>query len=75
MPQYCVANSFPSGVGSEKAISSLLKYEPYIKLLLFKKKGGGGRRKKKIKLFLTIKSGKKPVNNAVYSRNLKIIVL
>lgn len=49
MPQYCVANSFPSGVGSEKAISSLLKYEPYIKLLLFKKKkknnekGGGGK--------------------------------
>lgn len=44
MPQYCVAKSFPSGVGSEKAISSLLKYEPYIKLLLFKK-----REKEKIK--------------------------
>lgn len=37
MPQYCVAKSFPSGVGSEKAISSLLKYEPYMKLLLFKR--------------------------------------
>ena len=59
MPQYCVANSFPSGVGSEKAISSLLKYEPYIKLLLFKKKGGGVEgKKKKINLFLIIKSGK-----------------
>lgn len=42
MPQYCVAKSFPSGVGSEKAISSLLKYEPYMKLLLFKV--GGGRK-------------------------------
>lgn len=38
MPQYCVAKSFPSGVGSEKAISSLLKYEPYMKLLLFGRK-------------------------------------
>lgn len=47
MPQYCVANSFPSGVGSEKAISSLLKYEPYIKLLLLKKKGGGEVEEKK----------------------------
>lgn len=46
MPQYCVANSLPSGVGSEKAISSLLKYEPYIKLLLFKNKWGGGGKKK-----------------------------
>ena len=44
MPQYCVAKSFPSGVGSEKAISSLLKYEPYMKLLLFKR-----GEKKKIK--------------------------
>lgn len=34
MPQYCVAKSLPSGVGSENAISSLLKYEPYMKLLL-----------------------------------------
>lgn len=45
MPQYCVAKSFPSGVGSEKAISSLLKYEPYMKLLLL-----GKKKKKRITL-------------------------
>lgn len=56
MPQYCVANSFPSGVGSEKAISSLLKYEPYIKLLLLKKKKEGcGRVKRKKLIFLSLK--------------------
>lgn len=45
MPQYCVAKSLPSGVGSENAISSLLKYEPYMKLLLFEREGG---KKKKV---------------------------
>lgn len=54
MPQYCVANSFPSGVGSEKAISSLLKYEPYIKLLLLKKRRGW-KDKKLIFLIINIR--------------------
>lgn len=45
VPQYCVAKSLPSGVGSENAISSLLKYEPYMKLLLFEREGG---KKKKV---------------------------
>lgn len=34
MLQYLVANCLPSGVGSEKAISSLVRWLPYTKLLL-----------------------------------------
>ena len=37
MSQYCVANCFPSGVGSEKAISSLVRGLPYMKVLLKRK--------------------------------------
>lgn len=34
---YFVANNLPSGVGSEKAISSLVRWLPYMKVLLKKK--------------------------------------